>query len=170
MKSCQRSIPCRFHQQIKLKISTLNWSSFWQTLLILFLQNLRENVGEIDPNCQLHQHFTNKFFLRKQIEQLISFYVLTYARFRRKKHFHTKNMHVKRWFNWPQIYFFNVWPNFRRNIALLSLSSIARTQDVLLQISNFSPSGHKVFPLFLSLENWKMCVCEFERESGSLCV
>jgi len=44
--------------------------------------------------CQFHQHFTRAFFVWK------CFSIVT---FWRKKHFRTKNAHVKCWWNWRQL-------------------------------------------------------------------
>jgi len=47
----------------------------------------------VNPWCQFHQHFTRAFFVQKSFWQLFSSYVLAI------KHFHTKNAHVKCWWN-----------------------------------------------------------------------
>jgi len=57
------------------------------------------NVDEIDGRCQFHQ----RFFVRK------SFWQLFLVTFWQKKHFRTKNAHVKCWWNWPQTNFLTAW-------------------------------------------------------------
>jgi len=52
-----------------------------------FIRNSSQHIKR-----QFHQHFTSAFFVRKQIEQLFSSYVLALAKgFWQKKHFRTKN-------------------------------------------------------------------------------
>jgi len=63
----------------------------------------RQKQWKGGPSSQFHQHFTCTFFIRKCFAQLFSSYVLALAKgFRQNKHFRTKNLSVKCWWNWPQ--------------------------------------------------------------------
>jgi len=68
-------------------------------------------VTLVEARCQFHQHFTWAFFIQKSFWQLFQFHV---GRKSCAKHFRTKNVHRKRWWNRLQKKYFQKSTKFIR--------------------------------------------------------